>query len=45
VVVEPLAYDDTPLGFMVIEFGNCDRAVFTTLPALVSAALRHAKSS
>ena len=45
VVVEPLFHDDTALGFMVLEFGNCDRAVFTTLPALVSAALWRARSS
>lgn len=40
VVVEPLFFGDASLGYLVIEFGRCERAVFTTLPALVSAVLK-----
>jgi DNA-binding LacI/PurR family transcriptional regulator len=44
-VVAPLFFENEPLGYMLIELGQCEASAFYVLPALVSLALHHAKAS
>src|SRR5690606_18653215 len=40
VMVQPLFFNDQPLGFCVIEIGSRDVSVFKTIPELISTALK-----